>query len=781
MHIEEKNNSEALKFLEKSRMILEKTCNSNDINLGVLYGNLGMLYYNMNNMHFSQSARDPEKNLQLGINGLRIDVGSGLSVKDRKSKCHPLKDSGITQYINNKDKSLEYYEKCRKIYEKNLKPDDSQLITIYLNLSNIYILKNNIEKSINYSKKAKAICEKMPYSYNQNLETIYINLGNLNLLLKNPKEALEYYEKCKIICEKNTNPDYHVLGTLYLNLGSVYYQENYIKKAFKYYTKSKNAFKILKLINPKVALLYLNLGILSYNSGNYEKSINYLEKSENIFIKLRKKNCDSVSFFCACGLYYALMNQKMKALKLFKESKMILNKIPNADPKLVGVVYVILGRIYAETNDKRKALKYYEKSKKILETDIGDYKECLVFLYDNIGHLFYEFDRNQSSEFYEKRIKMMEKIPKLKPQRNLYRRFLVCSDSENLDLNYYIRNVEKLKSCQKIVTNPSNSKKDIVSEPETKRIVPLFQLSVIFPNIYRNIKRQNKSANAFAEVKDYKKKTREADFLWKKYYKTLSEIKILKELSKKYNSFPSIYYYSVKSAYKKILIIGMEYCNCNLEVFMNQNQKLGERDMNIMFYNIIKAYFFLNDQNIVHYDISPYNILVKSPEDVKICDFNDCYKSIKLNKGQFIKKTPGRWVTKPFLSPELMTWCRLSYDLGYLIYDPFKSDLFSIGLCLLKACKCDISNLNIFGKNFDVYIKAMLKNGYDYVAKNSLLKISYNIIRKKLQKVIDERIAEFPYDSLRSVLRSMLEVDMMKRVGIDQVYYEMKIKVGISD
>lgn len=78
--------------------------------------------------------------------------------------------------------------------------------------------------------------------------------------------------------------------------------------------------------------------------------------------------------------------------------------------------------------------------------------------------------------------------------------------------------------------------------------------------------------------------------------------------------FPQIFYFSAgNSSNTNLINIGIEYGGLNLQDFINENQ-LDSREIKILFYNLIKAYYILEENHIVHYDISPYNILIESPE-----------------------------------------------------------------------------------------------------------------------------------------------------------------------
>lgn len=128
-----------------------------------------------------------------------------------------------------------------------------------------------------------------------------------------------------------------------------------------------------------------------------------------------------------------------------------------------------------------------------------------------------------------------------------------------------------------------------------------------------------------------------------------------------------------------------------------------------------------------------------------------------------------------------MTWCRNADKIICISYDPYKSNVFSLELCLLSVFGVDVHFLNYFGVAYDIHIIRMLTISYDYVAKDSLKKISYKLLRDELQNTINEKIKEFPYCFLSETLRKMLETDMLGRATIRKIYKDAKFFMGIID
>lgn len=127
--------------------------------------------------------------------------------------------------------------------------------------------------------------------------------------------------------------------------------------------------------------------------------------------------------------------------------------------------------------------------------------------------------------------------------------------------------------------------------------------------------------------------------------------------------------------------------------------------MKLLFCNLIKALHTLKENNIVHNDITPYNILIKSPKKIKICDFGESFVSTEKYEGSlFPLFWPSRWVSKLYLSPEMMTWYRFNDTINFIKYDPYKSSVFSLGLCLLSVCNINIKGLNLYGTSYNIHI-----------------------------------------------------------------------------
>ena len=123
---------------------------------------------------------------------------------------------------------------------------------------------------------------------------------------------------------------------------------------------------------------------------------------------------------------------------------------------------------------------------------------------------------------------------------------------------------------------------------------------------------------------------------------------------------------------------------------------------------LIKTCSLLEKYSIAHRDIKPENVLITKEGKYKLCDFSD---SIVCSKGKLKQLVRG---TELFMSPLLVT----AYHNGdYAYHDCFKSDVYSLGFCILMAATLDVKYILEFRTLIDsqskmTYLTRLLGNRF---------------------------------------------------------------------
>ncbi|CAD8098168.1 unnamed protein product [Paramecium sonneborni] len=193
----------------------------------------------------------------------------------------------------------------------------------------------------------------------------------------------------------------------------------------------------------------------------------------------------------------------------------------------------------------------------------------------------------------------------------------------------------------------------------------------------------------------------------------------------------------------KYLVIVMELCDCNLmellKVRVEENKtKWTDEELLYILHQLIEGFVIMKKHNVTHRDIKPQNILYcQADKSYKIADLGGA-KFLKPKQTQLntVRGSPAYW------APEIYFFCDLQKDkegrffVGkqHLNYDPYTSDVYSVGITFLLMRKL---------------IPRMDRES---------LRIEVEILRKLKSPSIFEQI-----------LTKMLEYDDQKRVSFDEL------------
>ena len=194
-----------------------------------------------------------------------------------------------------------------------------------------------------------------------------------------------------------------------------------------------------------------------------------------------------------------------------------------------------------------------------------------------------------------------------------------------------------------------------------------------------------------------------------------------------------------------ILYVLMDLADCDWEMEINEyliNHKYyTENQLLLILKQLTSALTFLEkEKNIAHRDIKPENVLVfrsnsNDKEDVyKIADFGEA-KEAKISKQ--LNTLRG---TELYMSPLL--YSGLQQKLDDVKHDPYKSDVFSLGYCLIYAAAM---NFNV------IYDIRNLENKY--------------MIKKVLKKYFNRRYS----DKFIELILTMITFNEADRVDFTQL------------
>lgn len=165
------------------------------------------------------------------------------------------------------------------------------------------------------------------------------------------------------------------------------------------------------------------------------------------------------------------------------------------------------------------------------------------------------------------------------------------------------------------------------------------------------------------------------------------------------SGFPScLKYYDSKLSLienRHQLEIITEFCeNGDLNQYLLQRKKhqnyFKNKELFTHFSNFISLFSYLQSKNISHRDIKPENIFVSSDNEFKIGDFGS--STMNLDREKFTIQG-----SEYYLSPELREGYEKYKDkLGgrYIEHNPFKSDVYSLGLVFLFMATLEIIDEN---------------------------------------------------------------------------------------
>jgi len=209
------------------------------------------------------------------------------------------------------------------------------------------------------------------------------------------------------------------------------------------------------------------------------------------------------------------------------------------------------------------------------------------------------------------------------------------------------------------------------------------------------------------------------------------------EYSNEHKNIIKIYKIQIKSlditTYSISVLMELAISDWNQEILKRAktNNYYKEKELVDITKQIINGLLFLKKKNIAHRDIKPQNILIFPNNVFKIADFGEAKN---ISKGTNLSTLKG---CELYMSPALY-WGRF-HGKKNLVHNTFKSDIFSLGYCLLYAMTLNINilekirKLNNNSDIIDVIYNSVNHNVYSY----KFLDIIYKMINLDEQQRYD--------------------------------------------
>ena len=515
-----------------------------------------------------------------------------------------------------------------------------------------------------------------------------------------------------------------------------------------YYSKH-NKNKVLRRSEKPNDINY-SINNISYQSNNSSRlristPVNSIQSIKNIKSTKIKINQDSylsplssskcqisyLNHFNNNSIYYSNnkkenLNSKFKDTKLNTELKTVKNRLIFSANKLANT-HKIKNVVEIQKNKSRIVRQKIMEDSKNNNQSIEHKKTNFISSYNFLQNYNTETNNNNKNlQTCKKPETTKKKLLKILSKKNLF----------NSEKNEKVIVSRSPNHIHKITIFTTNRKQKSINIPEIINPDEFIKLKKIgegsFGKIFKAKWIKNNQNYAMKEMHFQT----EDNFLFLQ-----KKMKLIMDLEKKSkcDGIIKIYGYSQLKKKKDYYFYEiMELAQWDWEQEINIRKKLkkyySEKELFSITKQLIKTLSFLQKNHITHRDIKLQNILLVNNK-YKICDFGE---SRTLNqKGIIVQPIRG---SELYMSPILFSG--LNQKLSHVTHNTYKSDIFSLGMCILFAATLDCNSL------------------YEIREMNNMIKIR-NVLMKYLSKKYSSNFIE--------IILCLLEVKEKKRPDFIQM------------
>lgn len=323
------------------------------------------------------------------------------------------------QSENHYDEAILCYTKelnvKKELYSKNL--NHPSIAASYRILGNVYNQAGEVHKAMEFYLQELHIKEKI-YINNQNhheLMLSYHSLGDVCSVLGLHGDAISYYQKALQISK--IFPNHPQLQNIYNNLAISYSKTGQFDKALHHHEEALHIAQNIPEQNRNyifIALIHNNLGNIFIAKGDSQNAIKHHKTSLEIKMQYPKifKHSDIADTYITLGKAYLEQENISQADDCYNKALQEVYKAKENNDVLVRI-YTSIGDMYArEDQELQKALKHYTKALDVATTIYKDLNHVnLAKCYNSLGTIYLKKREYTNSEVnYKNALKIIEKL-----------------------------------------------------------------------------------------------------------------------------------------------------------------------------------------------------------------------------------------------------------------------------------------------------------------------------------------------------------------------------------